>query len=179
LVNWRTGVVLLAILVAVGAYAYVSRPQAHQAAQSAPFLPCPTQSTVFVHIEGGGRVMEMRRATPTDEWLLTQPFQAATDSSSTSNLASSIDSVKVIDTIASPGQPSQYGLDAPYETLTCRVITGSSYTLSIGNQSFDGSGRYASKSGDGRTFVISSVEVDEFDRVLAKPPVTPSPSPTS
>jgi hypothetical protein len=178
-VNWRTGIVLIAILAAVGVYAYVSRPQPQQVAQSAPFLPCPTQKTVYVHIEGGGRVMEMQRATPTDEWRLTQPFQAATDSNSASNLTSSIDSIKVLDTIASPGQPSQYGLDAPHETLTCRVITGSSYTLSIGNQSFDGSGRYASKGGDRRIFVISSVEVDEFDRVLAKPPVTPSPSPTS
>jgi hypothetical protein len=99
------------------------------------------------------------------------------DHNAVTTLVNSLDVLKVENTIAKPEAASAYGLDQPREVVTCRVKDGSSYNLSVGSQSFDGSGYYARKGGDNRVYVISSVEVQQFDQALARPPVKPSPSP--
>jgi hypothetical protein len=123
-------------------------------------------------------VTELERVTPRDPWRLTQPRPAIADSSGAQYLMSSIEAIKVLNTIERPQPASAYGLDQPREVVACRVMSGRSYNLSVGNQSFDGSGYYTQKAGDSRVYVISSVAVDEFDKVLAEPPVQPTPSPT-
>lgn len=53
-----------------------------------------------------------------------------------------------------------------------------SYTVSIGNQSFDGSGCGARQAGARvRGWAPFGVRVDVLDRAPAEPPVQPSPSP--
>jgi len=51
--------------------------------------------------------------------------------------------------------------------LTCRVGSGASYTLSDGNQGFDGSGHIAQEWADSRVFVTSAVAGESFTRALA------------
>jgi len=82
---------------------------------------------------------------------------------------------------APPGVEAAPGndLDRPREKLTCRVVSGASYNLSVGNQGFDGSGSFTQKWGDSRVFVTSTVAGDSFDRAPAEPPVKPSPSPAA
>jgi hypothetical protein len=176
LVSWRAGLVLLGVLVALGVYAYLTRPQPAPAA--AAFVACRGLDSVGLRVAGGSRVTELQRATPREPWRLTQPTAAAADSSSAQYLMSSIEAIKVLNTIAQPQPAAAYGLDHPREVVACRVMSGRSYNLSVGNQSFDGSGYYTQKTGDSRVYVISSVAVDEFDKVLAEPPVQPTPSPT-
>jgi hypothetical protein len=177
LISWRTGAVLLLLLAGLAVYAYATRPRpAPPPPPAATFLPCPSMKAVLVRIEGGGRTTEIQRATPREAWRVTQPVSAPTDPDSVQYLVGSIDTIKVLNTL-SGSAPSSDGLEAPREILTCRVNDGRSYNLSVGNPSFDGSGYYARKSGDGRVFVISGVEVDAFDQALAEPPVKPSPSP--
>ena len=65
----------------------------------------------------------------------------------------------------------------PAAVVSCRLSSGSSYNLSVGSQSFDGSGYYAQKGGDHRVYVVASVAVQQFDQALAQPPVKPTPSP--
>ena len=59
--------------------------------------------------------------------------------------------------------------------LTCRVGSGASYTLSDGNQGFDGSGHIAQEWADSRVFVTSAGAGDSFTRAVAEPPVKPPP----
>jgi hypothetical protein len=177
LVSWRAGLLLLVVLVGLAVYAFVSRPQAAPPAPA--FLGCTGLNTVGIRIQGRDRLVEIQRDTPRDPWRLTQPQQAAADLSSADYLMSEVAAVKVLNTVPGPRTDPAYGLAQPRETLTCRVNGGASYNLSVGNQSFDGSGYYAQKMGDSRVYVISGVEVDEFDRALAEPPVKPSPSPTT
>ena len=92
-------------------------------------------------------------------------------------IVNAMDVIRVQNTISKPGPDSQYGLAPAREALTCRLSDGSSYNLSVGSQSFDGSGYYARKGGDSRVYVISSIEVQQFDQALAEPPVKPTPSP--
>lgn len=176
MVNWRSALVLLAALIGLGIFAYESWPK--PAPQSPPqsFL-CATHDAVLVRIQSADRVVELERAAPADAWRLTRPVRSATEPDVVQYLMGSISSIGVLNTLPTADPPGAYGLDKPRETLTCRVVSGASYNLSVGNQSFDGSGYYAQKSGDSRVFVISGVAVDAFDRALAEPPVKPVPSP--
>jgi hypothetical protein len=75
--------------------------------------------------------------------------------------------------------PPGNDLDHAREKLTCRVLSGASYNLSVGNQGFDGSDYFAPKWGDGRVVVTSAVAGDSFDRAPPEPPVKPCPSPAT
>jgi Domain of unknown function (DUF4340) len=176
-VSWRAGLVLLVVLIAVIVYAVVSRPR--PPTPSASFLPCTILNTVEVRLEGQGRVVELERPTTQDTWQVTRPLQAPADSTRATTLVSTIETLSVLNTIASPEPAATYGLDHPHAVVTCRLSNRRSYNLSVGNQSFDSSGYYAQKSGDRRVYVISGVGVDVLDRTLADPPVKPSPSPTT
>jgi len=175
-VSWKSGLFLLAVLVGLGVYAYASRPQ--PAPPGPAFVPCGLLETTSIKIQGPTRALEIVRQTPSDPWQILQPVKAAGDPTAISSLVAAIDSVKVLNTIKNVQPPATYGLDQPREVLTCRLTSGASFTLSIGNQSFDSSGYYAQKGADSRVYVISSVEVDSFDRVLAEPPVQPTPGPS-
>ena len=178
MISWRTGGLLLLVLAGLVVYAYATRPvPATPRPPAASFLPCPSVDLVLVRVEGGGRATQLERASGRDAWRVTQPVAGPADPDQASYLIESIDSIKALNTLGS-SVPSA-GLESPREILTCRVKGGGSYTLSIGNPSFDGSGYYARRSGDSRVYVISSVEVDAFDHALAEPPVKPPPSPST
>jgi hypothetical protein len=178
-VTWRAALVLLVVLIGLAVLAYVSRPQPRPPTKPTPSFLCETQNAVLVRIDNGARVTELQRPTTTDAWRVTQPVQTAADSDGVQTLMGSISSIRVLNTLEQGSAPAGTGLDKPRETLTCRVESGASYNLSVGNQSLDSSGYYARKSGDSRVFVISAVAVDALDRALAGPPVKPSPSPTA
>lgn len=167
---------LALLLAALVVFAYVTRPQ--PAGPEPQFLPCPRQDTVSIRIQSPERVVELERPTSRDPWRITQPSQAPADPDGVQTLTGSIATIRVLNTLERPEAPATYGLDRPRQVLTCRVTNGTSYNLSVGNQSFDGSGYYAQKSGDGRVYVVSSVSIDAFGRALAGPPVKPSPSPS-
>ena len=175
MVSWRAGLVLLALLAALAVYAVVSRPRAAPA--RAAFLPCGVTTALYVKVQGQDRVLELERADTSEPWRLTQPVRADADPDRVTTFVNAIDVIRLQNTIQDPRGDSTYGLDRPREVLTCRVKDGSSYNLSVGSPSFDGSGYYARKGGDSRVFVISSVEVDQFDSALTQPPVKPTPSP--
>jgi hypothetical protein len=174
-VSWKGGIVLLGVLAALAVYLVASsRPR--PAPQPPPLIPCGVLNTVYLRIEGGGRTLELQRRTVTSDWEVLQPDVAPGDPGSIDFLVNDLNSLEVLNTISTPRTESQYGLDVPGFAVTCRVGTGRSYNRTVGKQSFDGSGYYAQKGGDHRVYVISSVEVDGFDRALSKAPVKPTPS---
>ena len=176
MVSWKTGLLLLAVLAGLGVYAYRSRPQPAPAKQA--LMPCGLLDTLSLEIKSPDRTLLIDRPTPGDPWRVEQPVSAPGDGNAIATLMGSVDSLKVLNTIPTPQPAAAYGLDKPREIVTCRVMEGSSFTLSIGNQSFDSSGYYAQKGGESRVYVISSVEVDSFDNALKEPPVKPSASPS-
>jgi Domain of unknown function (DUF4340) len=175
MVSWKGGLVLVALLAALGVYALVTRPAAPRPAAS--LVPCDVVQAVYFRVQSPSRTTEVERDTITSPWRLTQPAAAVADPDRVTTLVNAMDVIKVQNTIAKPEAASTYGLDPAREILTCRLREGSSYTLSVGSPSFDGSGYYARKGGDNRVYVISSVEVQLFDQALAQPPVKPTPSP--
>ena len=175
MVSWKGGLLLLALLAGLAVYALVSRPG--PAPAQASFVPCNVVKAVYFRIQGVDRTVELQRTTPTAPWRLLQPAPSEVDANRVTTIVNAMDVIRVQNTISKPGPDSQYGLAPAREVLTCRLSDGSSYNLSVGSQSFDGSGYYARKGGDNRVFVISSIEVQQFDQALADPPVKPTPSP--
>jgi len=175
MVSWKGGLVLLAVLGALGAYVLATRPGPAKSSPSS-LVPCDVVQAVYFKVQGPDRTVELQRDTITSPWLLTQPGPSQADPDRVTTLVNALDVLRVQNTIANPGAAATYGLDKPREVVTCRVKAGSSYNLSVGSPSFDGSGYYARKGGDNRVYVISSVEVQLFDQALAQPPVKPTPS---
>lgn len=176
MVNWKTGLVLLVLLAGLGAYWSSTRPSP-PSGPLGKILPCDAANTVFVRVEEAGKVVEVQRARPGDHWQVTIPVDAPADPEVMTFFVGSFHSVDAMNTITNPQPLVDYGLDTPSRVVTCRVNGGSSYTLSIGKASFDGSGYYAQRAGDSRVYVISAVPVDEFDREVADPPVRSTPTP--
>ena len=179
MVSWKGAVLLAAVLAGLGVYAWLSRPAPPPVVNIHSLIPCNQSTAVEIRIDyASGKTFLAGRAGVNSEWTVKQPVSGRADEIPMSALEQSVDAVQAENTIRNPGPPSQYGLDHPREVLTCRVRDGSSYTLSIGGESFDNAGYYARKSGDDAVYVISSVQVDEFDRVLSEPPVLGSPLPS-
>lgn len=175
MVSWKGGLALLVVLAGLAAYLLLSRPQ--PAKPTPALLPCGVLDTVYLRIEGQGRTLELERADPRSDWELRRPQSGPADRRGVTFLLSAVDSIKVLNSLPPSSDDAAFGLAQPREVLECRIAAGPSYNLSIGNRSFDGSGYYARKGGDNRVYVISSVEVDDFDRALGQPPVKPTPSP--
>ena len=175
MVSWKWGVVLLGVLAALVVYVVATRPR--PAPQTPALIPCGVLDTVYLRVQGGGRTLELQRSTPTAQWTVLQPVEAPGDPGSVDFLVNEVNSLEVLNTISTPRPRSQYGLAEPAFDVSCRVKAGRSYNLTVGKQSFDGSGYYAQRGGDSRVYIISSVEVDAFDKALSKPPVKPAPSP--
>lgn len=174
MIRWKTGLVLLVVLAGLAAYLLLSQRKA--APEPAALIPCDPVATVWVEIATSARTLEVQRADPRADWQVLQPVGAAADHDVVESLVSAIDSIAVQNTLSTPADASTTGLDQPREVVSCRVAAGASYNLTVGKQSFDGSGYYARKGGDNRVYVISGVEVDIFDQALIRPPVKPSPN---
>lgn len=179
MVSWKGALVVLALLAGLVVYAVATRPGPAPVLHIKSLIPCNSQTLLSIQIDyaAGGQFLADRPdlATP---WTVRKPVTGRAEANAISVLEQSLDSIEAQNTIRDPGPPAQYGLDKPRLTVTCRVTNGSSYTLSVGGESFDKAGYYARKSGSGEVYVISSVQVDEFDRVLNEPPVEQSPLPS-
>jgi hypothetical protein len=178
LVSWKGAVALLGALIVLGTVVYLTRP-GPAPERFGKILPCSLADTVLVRVEAGGKTVEAQRPRPGDAWRVTQPVSAPADPIVMEFFVQSLHSVSALNTVPNPDAPATYGLDPPSRLVTCRVQSGDSYTLAVGKASFDGSGYYAKRGGDGRVFVISSVPVDEFDRELAEPPLRSPVAPAS
>jgi hypothetical protein len=175
-VSWKAAVVLAVVLIGLVGYLFVSQQRSHP--QPPQFVSCDPATAVALQIQGQGRTFAMQRGDDLREWQITQPVRQPAEGTAADSLVESADGVQVLNTIDRPSGPGQYGLDRPRDVLTCRVKAGTSFTLSVGNPSFDGSGYYARKEGDSRVYVISGVQVEALERALTAPPVSRPSNPT-
>ena len=176
MVSWKGAVVLAVVLLGIVGYLVVSQQRSHS--QPPPFVSCDPATAVSLQVEGQGHTFAMQRSDDLREWQITQPVRQTADGTAADGLVESADGVQVLNTIDRPGALGQYGLDRPRDVVTCRVKAGTSFTLSVGNPSFDGSGYYARKEGDSRVYVISGVQVEALERALTAPPVGRPSNPT-
>lgn len=180
MVSWKGGLLLVVVLAALAFIAFQTRPR--PAPEVAALFPCDVVNALDLLVTGrDGKQVEVSRPTDRDSWVVVKPVSAPADQDSARSLVQDLHSIVPSNAIEHPDPPTAYGLDSPRVTVTCRVTSGASYTLTVGKENFDSSGYYAAKAGDGRVYVISSVPIDDFDRQLITPPVrsgaSPAPSP--
>jgi len=176
-VSWKGLLLLGVVLAGLGVYALMSRPQPQP--EKPPLFPCDVTNAVDVLVTGhDAKQVEVTRPSIHDLWVVVKPVSARADQDGARMLAEDLHSIVPKNAIDDPDPPATYGLDSPRVTVTCRVSSGASYTLTVGKENFDSSGYYAAKSGDGRVYVISSVPIDDYDRQLVTPPVLSGASPT-
>lgn len=173
MVSWKAAVVLAVVLLGIVGYLVVSQQRSASHRQS-PFVSCDPATAVWLQVQGQGHTFAMQRGDDLREWQVTQPVRQQAEGTAADGLVESANGVQVLNTIGRPGGLGQYGLDRPRDVVTCRVKAGTSFTLSVGNPSFDGSGYYARKEGDSRVYVISGVQVEALERALTAPPVSQS-----
>ena len=177
MINWKTGLVLLAVLAGLALYAYQTRPHGSPA-PAATLVPCGAADTLELRLEQPGvAVLDLQRAAPGADWQILLPAPGAADAAALDSLLGGLQSTLPTATIGQPPSGSSYGFDRPSLRVSCRLSGGRSYTLSIGDKTFDGSSYYVRLSGQSRVEVISAGEVDQLNQALAKPPYRPSPSP--
>ena len=173
--------VVAAILLALaGVLVWTNR---QKPASKPALFPCNITTILDVTARNDqGQVIELARSDLRADWQIVKPSPGPAEPEFAQQLAQDLDSIRPDDTLKG-ADPAQYGLDHPSRTVTCRTASGSSFTLTIGSERFDGGGYYAQKSGDPNVYVISSVPVDDFDNRLKQPPYLgnflPSASPSS
>ena len=165
--------VLVLLLVAAIVYAFITRPRpASPVSTPASFVACNSTNTLDLTVAAGSQKVELTRASVASAWQSAE----SVDPSQVAAILDMLGGTTTVTTISSPGPVIQYGLASPAVVVTCRVISGSSVNLSLGDQSFDASGDYAQKLGDPRVYVISGDEVVRFKAFLGGP-TSPTPSP--
>jgi Domain of unknown function (DUF4340) len=180
-VSWK-GASALAVLLAalIGVLVWMNR---QPPPSGRPLFGCDITNVLDVRASNStGQVVEVARPDLRSDWRVVLPSPGPAQPEFAQQLAEDLHSVKADDVLRG-GDPAQYGLDRPSRTVTCRERSGSSFTLTVGKERFDGGGYYAQKAGDPNVYVISSVPVDDFDNRLKQPPYLgnflPSPGPTS
>jgi hypothetical protein len=178
LINWKAAVVLLAVLAGLAVYAFQTRPHSSAPKPMPALFPCHTNETVDLRLSSpDGKVVAVHRASPVEEWRLTQPSTGPADGAAVVDVLLTANQLRATTTLPAVPSGQDLGFDPPQLTVACLLQKGASYTLTVGGQNFDGSGSYARVSGDSRVHVIPSAAVQKFKKVLAQPPVRPSPSP--
>jgi hypothetical protein len=179
MVSWKGAVVLVAVLVALGIYAFQSRPGTQTAKPAAGLLPCDVVETIDLRITGSaGKVVEASRSGAGQDWQLSLPSAQPADGAALDDLLATAAQLTATDTLKTVPSGQDLGLDPARMTLTCTLRKGASYTLSVGVPSFDGNGSYARVGGDAKVRVIPSAAVGKFQKALDLPPIRPSPSPS-
>jgi len=176
-VNWKSGLVLLAVFVGLAIYIAQGSHRTSPARPAAGLLPCDILETTDLRLTGGSRIVALHRASAAAEWQLTEPRPGPADRAIVDGLLVAAGQLRPKSTYASP-PPIDLGLDPARLSVSCSLRSGASYTLSVGSQNFDGSGSYARVSGEVRVLVIPAAEVDRFQRALDQPPYRPSPTPS-
>ena len=176
MVNWKVAAGLGALLVALAVYLFVARPPATSRPANVVLLDCPPGEVVDFRVSGEGKATELKRDAPGAAWKVVAPVAGPADAGTVDSLDTAAYDLTPTSALTSPPPASAMALDPPSLTVVCSLPSGRSYTLTVGGQTFDGTGYYA-RSG-GRLYVIPAAPVGTFRVVLDTPPVAPSPSPS-
>src|SRR2546421_5190224 len=106
MVSWKGGLVLLALLGALGVYALATRPGPTRSSSS--LVPCDVVQALYFRVQAPSRTVELRRDTITSPWRLTQPAAGEADPDRVTTLVNALDVLKVQNTIAKPGAAAGY-----------------------------------------------------------------------
>ncbi len=146
----RTTLLLLAIALGLGAYAYfVERPAQEQEGAKKTLLDIDRDAVEAVSLTYPDRELGLRK-TPDGAWRVVTPIETPADRQVVDNLVGAIADAEIAKTIDDPGEDlAPYGLTEPEVTIRLELKEGAAPpALLVGKQTPIGFKAYARKEGD-------------------------------
>ena len=155
----RSTLVLLALFLAIGGYAWFverERPPASEAgADERAFEVEAGRITTLTVTAGNGDVTELTRSGGGTDWAVAAPMETEADDNAATAIATSLAALeirRVVDEEATDLEP--FGLAEPAVTVTFGTPDGDSLTLSVGDETPTGGERYAAVGGGSRVILV-------------------------
>jgi hypothetical protein len=188
-VKFRNTLILLAVLVALGAYVLLvevkrTAPQEAQVAGGAAATPLPVVTGFST-----GDVRAIRLARPSQDqrtefafredgkWYLTAPVQEEANQTEVVRLIEALATLRpdraFSETVT---QAADYELDPPAITVEVELQDKTVHTLKLGAQNPSQSGYYGQVSGSTRIYLFPYYVGSDIDNYLKEPPLKPTPT---
>ena len=149
--------------------------------------PTPTQPVVFNLDAQNVKSIEIRdleqprQVTVTragNGWQVEQPVAKGADALTVNNAVDQLVSLKATRVLTDTSLFSQYFITP---TIEARLVMSdtTSYAITVGDKTPDGSDYYVSYTGDkNKVFIVSTIDIDTLKGWLDTPPYEPTPTPT-
>jgi hypothetical protein len=189
----RVTVILAAFLAALAFYVYTSGPDSATPGPGGPggpggpaagartpdplleMLKFDDQSLVRLSVFKGQQSVAVEREAGAPWKLL--PTGEPADRVRLSGLTLRLSTLRASRRIPEAGDLTSFGLSNPSTRVELKLVDGTEHRLAIGEKAPAEAGIYAQKAGDAAVYVISSVTVQDLERLLTEPPREP-PTPT-
>ena len=179
--KFRTTVVLLIVLAALGGYVLWSGRQRSDAnvttgAAAIPVLQLDPAGIRAVEVRGEGKQVRVERAA--NGWQVKLPKPGPADAFRVTEVISGLAKLSATQTITPTGQNlAPYGLDKPaYEV---RLEGSPPETLRLGAKNPDGSATYVQRAAAPTIYLAKDSLIDTIERWVSDPPAQPTPAPTA
>lgn len=185
--RYRTTIILLVLLVALGGLAVVLG--GNRGATNTPGVPTPAPVTYVwqddnpvtgLDAVSGTQKLVIVKDVTTTIWSIREPISDTADPFAVGNLADQLQNLQATSTITDASDLAQFGLANPGVTLTVAFsdTAGTKRTLLLGGKTIDGSAYYAKTSDKADVYLVSNSIVEPLRSWFDAPPkVVPTATP--
>jgi hypothetical protein len=155
-VSPRITLVLAAIVVVVLGYIVaVDRPQAQRAEEARHLVQFSSKDVTRIDLQSDKGAVALARR-DANHWDITAPLHVPAGTFAVSGLLDAVTGLVPQQSLGTPSDLKEYGLDKPQARVTLTTSRGQTVTLEIGNQSPVGSTSYARLQPGGRLYQIDT-----------------------
>lgn len=179
--NYRTTLILLAILVAIGGAVYWEdlRPGARKEEPKATqILSIEAKDITGLDVTYDGKSLALRREGES-RWRLTRPEEAEADYSGVETVVARLGSLNANRALTGTVEaPSAYGLDRPVAEAKIRTAQGKTEVIMVGDKSPDETAYYVKRGDSNSIYLVSTMMISDVVNLVTNPPrAAPTPTP--
>jgi uncharacterized protein DUF4340 len=162
--RFRTTLLLLAVLAALGAYLYwIELPKAEQESKKKTLAELKEDEITEVALVYPDREVLLKKSG--NDWRMIKPVDALADAVAVKGVINAVAQAEISKELAEPSSDlAQYGLDKPTVTVTLRKGETALPTISIGKNTPVGSNAYVKKSDDKKVYLTSGAFRTTMDK---------------
>jgi hypothetical protein len=180
--NFRTTLILLAILMAIGAAIYWEdfRPglPSNQETRATQVLNIEAKDVNGLEVTYQGQSIALQKETEST-WKMTRPEEAEADFSSVETVVARLAVLNANRALTGTVEaPSAYGLDKPMAEAKIKTTQGKTEIIMVGDKSPDESAYYVKRADSGSIYLVSTLTISDVLNIVTNPPkATPTPTP--
>ena len=187
--RYRTTIILVAVLIALGALAFFLTNQqgTGDVADFSTPTPDPTllvwqesDQLVGIDVVSGTQRVVLRKDVESASWVIQEPISDTADTFVVSPVADNLQNLRATTVITDAQDLAQFGLDDPSLSVTATFsdTEGTRHTVLIGSATVDGSAYYGKRPDADTVYLIGNVTVEPLRSWLTSPPkAQPTPTP--